>query len=107
LDWGDSRVSSFPGSGLEHPATVLILGGIDDLYLAVSARHIQFSKWAFFYLAIAMTVVVGIASSFGIAMFVRLKFSLSWTTRLIALVLGITIQIVCFRISFLPAIAQK
>jgi hypothetical protein len=45
---GDSRVSSFPGSGLEHSATVLILGGIDDLYLAVSARHIQFPEWAFF-----------------------------------------------------------
>jgi hypothetical protein len=49
LDWGDSRVSSFPGSGLEHPTTVLIPGGIDDLYLAVSARHIQFPEWAFFY----------------------------------------------------------
>jgi hypothetical protein len=49
LDWGDSRVSSFPGSGLEHPATVLILGGIEDLYLAEFARHIQFPEWAFFY----------------------------------------------------------
>jgi hypothetical protein len=26
-----------------------ILGGIDDLYLAVSARHIQFPEWAFFW----------------------------------------------------------
>ena len=54
-----------------------------------------------------MTVVVGIASLFGIAMFVRLKSSLSWTTRLIVLFLGMSIQIVCFRISFLPAIAQR
>ena len=44
---GDSPVSSFPGSGLEHSATVLILSGIDDL-LAVSARLIQFPEWAFF-----------------------------------------------------------
>jgi hypothetical protein len=36
-------------SGLEHSATVLILGGIDDWYLAVSARHIQFPEWAFFW----------------------------------------------------------
>jgi hypothetical protein len=108
LDWGDSRVSSFPGSGLEHPATVLILGGIDDLYLAVSARHIQFPEWAFFYPGdLDDGRRVGIASSFGIAMFVRLKSSLSWTTRLIALVLGIAIQIVCFRISCLPAIPQR
>jgi uncharacterized membrane protein YuzA (DUF378 family) len=76
LVWGDSRVSSFPGSGLEHSATVLILGGIDDLYLAVSAQLIQFLSGQFSALAIAMTVVVGIASLFGIAMFVRLKSSL-------------------------------
>jgi hypothetical protein len=58
-------------------------------------------------LEIAMTVVFGIASLFGIAMFVRLKSSLSWATRLIVLFLGMSIQIVCFRVSFLPAIAQR
>ncbi len=67
----------------------------------------SFLSGDFSALEIAMTVVVGIASLFGITMFVRLKSSLSWMNRLILLVFGMAIQIVCFRISFLPAIAHR
>jgi hypothetical protein len=51
----------------------------------------SFLSGHFSALEIAMTVVAGIASLFGIAMFVRLKSSLSWTTRLIVLFLGMSI----------------
>jgi hypothetical protein len=54
-----------------------------------------------------MTIVVGMASLFGIAMFIRLKSSLSWETRVVVLGIGMAIQIVCFRMSFLPAIAHR
>jgi hypothetical protein len=67
----------------------------------------NFLSGHFSALEIAMTVVVGIASLFGIATFIRLKSSLSWMTRLIVFALGMAIEIVCFRVSFLPAIAHR
>jgi len=58
-------------------------------------------------LEIAMTVVVGIASAVGIAAFFRLKSYLSgWAVARIFIVLAM-VQIVCFRLSLLPAIAHR
>ena len=61
----------------------------------------------FTQLEIAMTVVVGIASGMGIVAFSRLKSDLSaWGLTSIFIVLAL-VQIVCFRLSFLPAIAHR
>jgi hypothetical protein len=61
----------------------------------------------FTHLEIAMTVVVGIASAVGIVTFFRLRSYLSgWYLASIFIVLAV-IQLVCFRLSFLPAIAHR
>jgi hypothetical protein len=56
---------------------------------------------------IAMTVIVGVAAAIGITSCARFRSSLS---PLVAAVLFIgmgAIQLVCFRVSFLPAIAHR
>lgn len=61
----------------------------------------------FTQLEIAMTVVVGMASAAGIVAFFRLKSYLSgWYLASIFILLA-TVQLVCFRLSFLPAIAHR
>ena len=61
----------------------------------------------FTQLEIAMTVVVGIASGVGIVAFIRLKSHLSlWGLASIFVVLA-AIQVLCFRLSFLSAIAHR
>jgi len=61
----------------------------------------------FTQLEIAMTIVVGIASAVGIVAFFRLKSSLSgWGQASIFIVLAV-VQVVCFRLSLLPAIAHR
>jgi hypothetical protein len=61
----------------------------------------------FTHLEIAMTVVVGMASAVGIAAFFQLKSYLSgWYLASIFIVLA-ALQLVCFRLSFLPAIAHR
>ena len=58
-------------------------------------------------LEIAMTVVVGIASGVGIVAFITLKSHLSrWGMAGIFIVL-VAIQLLCFRLSFLSAIAHR
>ena len=58
-------------------------------------------------LEITMTVVVGIASGIGIVAFSRLKSYLSaWGLAGIFSVVA-AVQLVCFRLSFLPAIAHR
>ena len=58
-------------------------------------------------LEIAMTVMVGTASGVGIVAFFRLKSHLSgWVLASIFIVL-MAVQLVCFRLSFLPAIAHR
>jgi hypothetical protein len=58
-------------------------------------------------LEIAMTIVVGIASGAGIVSFGRLKSLLSgWRMGTIFVVLA-AVQFLCFRLSFLPAIAHR
>lgn len=57
-------------------------------------------------LEIAMTIVVGAASMVGIAMFGRFKSSLSVASAASLFVIAAAIQWVCFRASFLPAIAR-
>lgn len=56
---------------------------------------------------IAMTIVVGIASVVAIAFFVRLKSSLSPLSAASLFILFAATQWVCFRASFLPAIAHR
>lgn len=61
----------------------------------------------FTQLEIAMTVVVGIASGVGIVAFIRFKSDLSrWGMASIFIVLA-AIQVLCFRLSFLPTIAHR
>ena len=56
---------------------------------------------------IAMTVIVGLSSIAGIAVFSRMHSSLSaWSRAALFVVLAFA-QIVCFRLSFLPSIAQR
>ena len=56
---------------------------------------------------IAMTIIVGAASMNGIATFIRSKSLLSPIRRGGAFVVAALIQWICFRISFLPAIAHR
>ena len=56
---------------------------------------------------IAMTVIVGVASLSGILSFARAKSFLSPLSAAILSVLMGAIQVVCFRLSFLPAIAHR
>jgi hypothetical protein len=56
---------------------------------------------------IAMTIIVGAASIIGIACFVAFKSCLSLAARLSSFVALTAIQWVCFRLSFLPAIAHR
>ena len=56
---------------------------------------------------IAMTIIVGAASVTGIAIFTRLKSSLSPAMAVTAFVVTAVAQYTCFRISFLPAIAHR
>lgn len=61
----------------------------------------------FTQLEVAMTVVVGIASVVGIVAFFRMKSYLSgWYLASIFIVLAL-VQLVCFRLSFLPAVAHR
>lgn len=58
-------------------------------------------------LEIAMTIVVGIASAAGIWASVRLRSLVSaWAAAAIFIVVA-SVQFVCFRLSFLPGIAQR
>jgi hypothetical protein len=61
----------------------------------------------FSILEIAMTIVVGTASLVGTAMCVRFKSSLSAASVVMLFVVVAAIQWVCFRASFLPAIAHR
>jgi len=56
---------------------------------------------------IAMTIVVGLASLVGIALFARLKSNLSAAAAAGLFVLFGALQFVCFRLSLLPAIANR
>jgi hypothetical protein len=56
---------------------------------------------------ISMTIIVGAAAIIGIASFVRLESFLSLVTRVSLFVVVAVIQWVCFRLSFLPAIAHR
>jgi hypothetical protein len=58
-------------------------------------------------LEIAMTVVVGIASGVGIVAFFRLKSHLSGWGLASIFIVHTAVQLVCFRLSFLPAIAHR
>ena len=56
---------------------------------------------------IAMTIIVGTASAAGIAMFARLKSGLSAMKAASIFAVLLLVQWVCFRLSFLPAIAHR
>ena len=56
---------------------------------------------------IAMTVIVGLSSIVGIVVFSRMSSALSaWSRTAIFIVLAV-LQIACFRLSFMPFIAQR
>jgi len=54
-----------------------------------------------------MTIIVGAASLTGIAIFTRLKSSLSPAMAVMTFVVTAVVQYACFRVSFLPAIAHR
>ncbi len=56
---------------------------------------------------IAMTIIVGVASAIGIANFFRLKSLLSPLCAAGLFVGMASLQVVCFRLSFLPSIAHR
>lgn len=58
-------------------------------------------------LEIAMTIVVGIASCGGVVACFRLKSNLSGWGRVGIFIVLASVQIICFRLSFLPAIAHR
>ena len=58
-------------------------------------------------LEIAMTIVVGTGSLVGIWASARLRSSLSVLSRVAMFVILAIVQVVCFRLSFLPAIAHR
>jgi hypothetical protein len=56
---------------------------------------------------IAMTIIVGVASAIGIASFIRFKSFLS-PLKAAGLFLAMALlQVICFRVSFLPSIAHR
>ncbi len=56
---------------------------------------------------IAMTIIVGVAAAIGIGSFVRFKSFLSpWAAAGLFVFMAV-VQAVCFRLSFLPAIAHR
>jgi hypothetical protein len=56
---------------------------------------------------IAMTIIVGVAAAIGIASFVRSRSFLSPLSAGGLFVMMAALQVLCFRLSFLPAIAHR
>jgi hypothetical protein len=82
---------------------LLLMGLIWSYLLGIS--HLlsgQFSA-----IEIAMTIIVGVSSVIGIASFIRFKAALSPLSAGGWFVLFAVIQVICFRLSFLPAIAHR
>jgi hypothetical protein len=61
----------------------------------------------FSQIEIAMTIIVGTASIFGIAGCLRFRSFLSPARRVASFVLMAVVQLVCFRLSLLPAVARR
>src|SRR6267154_2997999 len=82
----------------------LVLMSLIWLYLLGIARVVtgHFSP-----MEIAMTIVVGAAAIVGIALFARVKWSLSGGAGLGPFLFAPPAHSVCFRASFLPAIANR
>jgi hypothetical protein len=82
----------------------LTLMAIIWLYLLGIARIIS---GHFSPIEIAMTIIVGVASVTGIAIFTRLRSSLTPAMAVATFLVIAVVQWTCFRISFLPAIAHR
>lgn len=67
----------------------------------------QLVHGSFSTLEIAMTVIVGLASIVGVAVFTRLKSSLSWITQIVLFIVMLAVQVGCFMCSFMPAIEHR
>jgi hypothetical protein len=82
----------------------LVLMALIWVYLLGISNLISgtFSSWE-----IAMTILVGLGSVMGIAAFVRSHSALSVISRIGSFVFLAAVQVVCFRISFLPLIAHR
>ncbi len=74
------------------------------LYLLGIARMIS---GHFSAVETAMTLIVGVASLIGIVLFTRFKSFLSPTKATALFVAMALLQLGCFRVSFLPAIAHR
>lgn len=82
----------------------LVLMGVIWLYLLGIANVIS---GHFSTVEIAMTILVGAASLTGIVISARFKSSLSPGKASAAFVAMALLQLACFRISFMPAIAHR
>ena len=82
----------------------LALMAVIWLYLLGIARIIS---GHFSPVEIAMTIIVGAASLIGIVMFARLKSLCSPAKAVAAFAAMAVLQLACFRLSFLPAIAHR
>jgi hypothetical protein len=82
---------------------LLLMGLIWSYLLGISSLI----SGHFSSLEIAMTIIVGAASLIGIASFIRFKSSLSPLNASGLFALAAVIQVICFRLSFLPAIAHR
>ncbi len=84
-------------------AWILLMGLIWLYLLGIS----NVMSGQFTPLEIAMTLVVGCAAVAGIVMFARFKSSLKPGAALMLFVTFAIVQLVCLRVSFLPAIAHR
>ena len=82
----------------------LVLMSLIWLYLLGIARVIS---GHFSPIEVAMTIIVGVASTVGIVVFARFKSYLSGGAALGVFILAAVVQWVCLRVSFLPAIAYR
>jgi len=81
----------------------LVLMSLIWLYLLGIARVIS---GHFSPIEVAMTIIVGVASTVGIVVFARFKSYLSGGAALGVFILAAVVQWVCLRVSFLPAMPQ-
>lgn len=82
---------------------LLLMGLIWSYLLGIS--HLLSGRFS--SIEIAMTIIVGVSSMVGIASFFRFKSCLSPLSAGGLFVLVALVQVICFRLSFLPAIAHR
>jgi hypothetical protein len=102
LGFSRSRAAAWAGLPL-FLFWLLLMGLIWSYLLGIS----NLLSGHFSSIEIAMTIIVGASSLIGIASFIRSRRSLSPLSAAGLFVAVALIQVICFRLSFLPAIAHR